>query len=85
MNQADKRVPVFLVIGPGFTDDSEAEAVRYHARHFDRNIVLITAQDLKNLANEWSSESNKRRDDSFNLGLLAATGRFKRESLGKVV
>ncbi|MCH8897932.1 MAG: hypothetical protein IIC33_06525, partial [Chloroflexi bacterium] len=85
MNQADKPVPVFLVIGPDFTGDSEAEAVRYHAQHFDRNIVLITAGELKNLAAEWSSEVNKRRDDAFNLGLLAATGRFKRESLGKII
>lgn len=85
MNQADKPVPVFLVIGPDFTEDSEAEAVRYHAQHFDRNIVLITAGELKGLANEWSVEANKRRDDAFNLGLLAATGRFKRESLGKIV
>lgn len=85
MNQADKPVPVFLVIGPDFTGDSEAEAVRYHAQHFDRNIVLITAGELKSLADEWSSEVNKRRDDAFNLGLLAATGRFKRESLGKII
>jgi len=85
MNQADKPVPVFLVIGPEFTDDSEAEAVRYHARHFDRNIVLITAKELKNLATEWSSERNKSRDESFNLGLIAATGRFNRGSLGKIV
>ena len=85
MNQADKPVPVFLVIGPDFTEDSEAEAVRCHAQHFDRNIVLVTAHDLKSLADEWSSETNRRRDDAFNLGLLAATGRFKRESLGKIV
>ena len=85
MNQADKPVPVFLVIGPEFTGDSEAEVVRYHAQHFDRNIELITAGELKNLADEWSSEANKRSDDAFNLGLLAATGRFKRESLGKIV
>jgi len=85
MNQADKPVPVFLVIGPDFTEGSEAEAVRYHAQHFDRNIMLITAGDLKSLADEWSSEANRRRDDAFNLGLLAATGRFKRGRLGKIL
>ena len=73
------------MIGPDFTEDSEAEAVRYHAQRFDRNIVLITAGDLESLADEWSSDANKRRDDAFNLGLLAATGRFKRERLGKIV
>ena len=71
--------------GPEFTQDSEVEAVRYHAQHFDRNIVLITAEELKNLVEEWASDGNKRRDDPFNLGLLAATGRFKRESLGKII
>ena len=85
MNQADKPVPIFLVIGPDFTTESEAEAVRYHAQHFDRNIALITAGELKNLAEEWSSEANRHREDSFPLGLLAASGRFKRERLGKIV
>ncbi|MFQ6026273.1 MAG: hypothetical protein ACE5Q6_02020 [Dehalococcoidia bacterium] len=85
MNQADKPVPIFLVIGPDFTQDSDAEAVRYHAQHFDRNIVLITAKELKSLAEEWASEANRRRDDAFNLGLLAATGRYNRERLGKIV
>ena len=85
MNQADKPVPVFLVIGPAFTAESETEAMLYHAQHFDRNIALITAEDLKNLAEEWSSEANKRREDPFSLGLLAAAGGFKRERLGKLV
>ena len=84
MNQADKPVPVFLVIGPEFTEDSEVEAIRYHAQNFNRNLVLITAKELKSLAEEWSSASNKQRDTGFNLGLLAATGRFKRERLGKL-
>ena len=84
MSQADKPVPVFLVIGPGFTEDSESEAIRYHAQHFDRNVVLITAEELKNLAEEWSSTANKQRDTGFNLGLLASTGRFNRERLGKI-
>ena len=85
MNQADKPVPVFLVRGPAFTAESETEAMLYHAQHFDRNIALITAEDLKNLAEEWSSEANKRREDPFPLGLLAAAGGFKRERLGKLV
>jgi len=85
MNHADKPVPVFLVIGPEFTEDSEAEAIRYHAQHFGRNLVLITAKELKSLAEEWSSQANKQRDTGFNLGLLAATGRFNRERLGKII
>ena len=85
INSADKPVPIFLVVAPSFTPDSEAEAVRYHARHFDRNIGLVTAQELKSLADEWSSDDNKRREEPFPLGLLAGTGRFNRERLGKIV
>ena len=76
MNQAEKDVPIFLVIGPEFTAESEADAVRYHAQHFDRNFALITAVEIKQLAEEWSSEKNRKRDDPFQLGLLAATGRY---------
>ena len=85
MNDADKPVPIFLVIGPSFTPESESEAIRYHAEHFDRNIGLITAQELRLLADEWSSEDNKRREEPFPLGMLAGTGRFHRERLGKIV
>jgi hypothetical protein len=85
MNAADKRVPIFLVIAPAFTEDSEVEAVRYHADHFDRNIVLITATELKSLAEEWSSPQHKNRETPFPLGLLAASGRYDRKRLGKLV
>ena len=84
MDQADKPVPVFIVIGPSFTEESESEAVRYHAQHFDRAISLITADELKLLAEEWSTPENKRREEPFPLGLLATTGRFKRDRLGKL-
>jgi hypothetical protein len=85
MNAADKRVPIFLVIAPAFTEDSEVESIRYHADHFDRNIVLITATELKALAEEWSSPQHKNRETPFPLGLLAASGRYDRRKLGKLV
>ena len=84
MNAADKRVPDLLVIAPAFTDESEIETVKYHAEHFDRNIVLITAAELKALAEEWSSPQHKNRETPFPLGLLAASGRFDRRKLGKL-
>ncbi len=82
MEAATKPVPVFIVIAPRFTEESEAEAVRYHARHFDRNVLLITAEELKALADEWAAPGNKNREAPFPLGLLATTGRFDRKSLG---
>jgi hypothetical protein len=84
MTQADKRVPIFLVIAPAFTEESEVESIKYHAEHFDRNIVLITAAELKALAEEWSSPLNKNRETPFQLGLLAASGRYDRRRLGKI-
>jgi hypothetical protein len=84
MNQADKRVPVFLVIAPAFSEESEVEAIRYHAEHFDRNIALITAAELKELAEEWVSPQNKNRDGGFPLALLSASGRYDRRRLGKL-
>lgn len=85
MNAADKRVPIFLVIAPAFTEDSEVEAIRYHAEHFDRNIVLITAAELKALAEEWSAPTHKNRETPFPLGLLSASGRYDRRKLGRLV
>lgn len=82
MNKADKPVPVFMVIAPSFTSESEMQAVQYTAQNLGRNIVLITAAELKALAEEWSSESNKKRDEPFPLGLFARTGRFNRVLLG---
>ena len=84
MQKADKDVPVFLVIAPSFTEDSEAEATRYHAQHFSRNFALITSSELKSLAEEWASDKNKKREEPFPLGLLASTGRFDRKRLGKL-
>ena len=84
MDKSDKPVPIFLVIGPDFTAESEQEAVRYHSIHMDRNLVLITAKELKALAEEWASTKNKNRDKSFNLALLAVSGRYIRSRLGKL-
>ena len=84
MENANKHVPIFIVIAPAFTDTSEAVAVRYASVNIGRNIVLITSQEIKELAEEWSSENNKYREDPFPLGLLARPGRFKRSALGKL-
>jgi len=82
MEKANKPVPIFLVIAPGFTEDSELIAFNYTAENINRNIVLITAKELKSLAEEWSSSVNKRQDEPFPLGLLARSGRFNRKLLG---
>ena len=82
MDKADKPVPIFLVIAPGFTEESEILALQYTSEYINRNIVLITAEELKCLAEEWSSVENKGHDEPFPLGLLARAGRFNIKLLG---
>ena len=82
IEKSDKQVPIFLVIAPEFTEESQTDALRYRSQHFDRDIVLITAQELKDLAEEWSSSGNRSREDPFPLGMLAVNGRFDRSRLG---
>ena len=83
MEASDKRVPIFLVIGPDFTAESLTESMQYTAQHIDRKIVLVKAGDLRELAEEWNSESNRKRDEPFPLGYLMQSGKFDRSLLGK--
>jgi len=84
IENADRHVPIFLVIAPGFSLESEVEALQYSAKHIGRSILLITAKELKELAVEWSSQKNKRRDEPFPVGLFNRTGRYNRALLGKL-
>lgn len=82
MENAEKPVPIFLVIGPSFTEESEYEAIRYRTENFERAITLITAGELKDLAEDWTHPDNKRREEPFPLALLGTSGRFSRNQLG---
>ena len=82
IQSSNKPVPIFLVIGPEFTEVSESVAVKYASENIGRNIVLITASELKELALEWGSDANKKKDEPFPLGMLARPGRFRRSALG---
>lgn len=84
IENANKPVPVFLVIAPDYTEESERVAFNYTAENINRNIVLITAKELKELAEEWSSSDNEKHDEPFPLGLLARSGRFNRSLLGSL-
>ena len=85
IEHSDKPVPIFLVIAPGFTEESEMLAIQYAAEHIGRNIVLMTAKELKELSEEWASDKNKKREEPFPLGFLAKPGRFNRQVLGKLI
>jgi len=85
MNHSDKPVPSFMVIAPGFTSESELLAIRYSAENINRNILLITAAEFAELAEKWSSEKNKRRDEPFPLGLFVNSGRFKKAIISQLM
>lgn len=74
IRNADKPVSVFIVIGPSFTPNSVKECAKY-ALTSDTHILLITAEELKEIAELWN-KSHPDPNDSFNLGYFKQNGRF---------
>lgn len=74
---SDKPVAVFMVIAPAFTDNSIKECMRYSLIN-DTQILLITADELKEVAEKWKKE---HPDESFNLGFFKQNGRFDKTLL----
>lgn len=77
IRNAEKNVPIFLVIGPSFTDNSTSVAMQYMLEN-ETIITLITAKELKALADKWS-KSNASGNDPFPLGYFKQPGRFNIE------
>ncbi len=69
---SDKDVVVFMVIAPEFTPQSVQECVDYSLNN-DAQILLITAEELKKVAEIWSK---KHSGEIFNLGYFKQNGRF---------
>lgn len=69
---SDKDVAVFMVIAPDFTEKSVQECVDYMLNN-DTQILLITADELKEVAEQWSK---KHPGEIFNLGYFRQNGRF---------
>ncbi|MBQ9967140.1 MAG: hypothetical protein IJO88_00260 [Oscillospiraceae bacterium] len=69
---AEKEVAVFMVIAPEFTPQSVQECVDYSLNN-DTQILLITAEELKTLAETWAK---KHPGEIFNLGYFKQNGRF---------
>lgn len=69
---ADKDVVVFMVIAPDFTPQSVQECVDYSLNN-DTQILLITADELKAVAESWHKKKN---GEIFNLGYFKQNGRF---------
>lgn len=69
---SDKDVVVFMVIAPDFTPQSVQECVDYSLNN-DTQILLITADELKTVAETWSKNHD---GEIFNLGYFKQNGRF---------
>ena len=69
---SDKEVAVFMVIAPDFTLQSVQECVDYSLNN-DTQILLITADELKLVAETWNKKHN---GEMFNLGYFKQNGRF---------
>lgn len=69
---SDKDVAVFMVIAPEFTTQSVQECVDFSLNN-DTQILLITAEELKLVAETWSK---KHVGEIFNLGYFKQNGRF---------
>lgn len=69
---SDKDVAVFIVIAPDFTPQSVQECVAFSLNN-DTQILLITAAELKTVAELWSKN---HQNEMFNLGYFKQNGRF---------
>ena len=83
IQNADKKVAVFLVIGPAFTEESSVLAMQYLVEN-GTTISLITAAELKALAEEWVGRKGGSGDAPFPLGYLIQVGRFNRKLVPKI-
>lgn len=72
INSSDKDVVVFMVIAPDFTPQSAQLCVDFSLNN-DTQILLITANELKQVAELWQK---KNPTQSFNLGYFKQNGRF---------
>lgn len=75
IKESEKSVACFIVIAPEFTPDSGILAMQYQVQN-QVTISLITAKELKDLAELWYKNSAGKQEDPFPLGYLIQPGRF---------
>ncbi|MBK1855928.1 hypothetical protein JO972_13230 [Verrucomicrobiaceae bacterium 5K15] len=75
ISASEKRVSAFLVIGPSFTPESAVTAMSFFVEK-QTIITLVTAEELKNLADSWEKKGDQKSRGSFPLGFLIQQGRF---------
>lgn len=79
INNSEKRVNVFLIIVPEIGKDAELKAIRLkQATKTDTDVALITATDLKYVAENWKKLQKK---EVFNLNVFNTSGILDRKKL----
>ena len=79
---SEREVACFFVIGPDFTPESNLLAMQYQVER-GTTIVLITAAELKEIAEDWSVKGDQKKEDPFPLGYLIQPGRLNRDLVPK--
>lgn len=81
IKSSEKAVACFFVVGPDFTPESSLLAMQYKVEN-GTTIVLITAEELKEIAENWSAKGTPKQEDPFPLGYLIQPGRLNKSLLG---
>ncbi|AXF54980.1 hypothetical protein [Salicibibacter kimchii] len=77
----DNRVTAFIIITSSVTDDAISKAQKLKAyTETDTDVALVTAEDLKYVAENWKAYSTQK-EPKFNLQVLNYTGQLTREIL----
>ena len=74
VKKSERQIPIFLVIGPDFTEQSISVAMNYMIKN-DTTISLITAGELKQLSLNWA-KTHTNKKEPFPLGYFKQPGRF---------
>ena len=71
--KSESKVAALMVVAPSFTEGSDSDA-RAHKIHTGNVVSLVTAEELKQIALDWSN--SKKANDAFPLNYFTAAGRF---------
>ena len=82
IRKSESRVEALMVIAPAFTDSADSDA-RAHKIRSGNVISLITADELKKIAVDWSR--SKKANDAFPLNYFTAAGRYDPQFLVDLV
>lgn len=85
IKSSEKKVAVFIVIGPEFTPESALLSMQYQVES-GTMLSLLTATDLKAIAESWSKKNiENKKEDPFSLGYLLQPGRFNIDLLASII